>query len=98
MTTEIALQWVVAIGLGAIVAELIRSGFQRRKMSADAAKIITDAATSLLGPLQSRVRDLETEIEVTRKELEAARLEVSALRRLIAQDSAEFYDRRANPR
>jgi uncharacterized protein HemX len=69
-------EWVIALGVGAIVAELIRSTFQRRKMGADAAKVITEAATTLLGPLQQRVKDLEGIIEETRKELDAARHQV----------------------
>lgn len=78
------LQWVVALGVGAIVAEVIRSGFQRRKMSADAAKVITDAATVLLGPLQVRIKDLEVEVEATRRELKDARAEVQFLREVTA--------------
>jgi hypothetical protein len=79
MSPEDVLAWVVALGAGAILAEVVRSGFQRRKMGADAAKVITDAATALLGPLQSRVLELETVVAETRRELMAARQQVAML-------------------
>ena len=77
MSSHDVLQWVVGVGVGAILVELIRSFVQRKKMGADAAKVITDAATVLLEPLQRRVRELEEEVDKTRKQLTEAREEVA---------------------
>lgn len=97
MTTPEVLQLLVALGVGAVVTELLRSVLQRKHMNADAAKVITDAATSLLQPLQHRVRELEDEIVRTRSELEAARAEVRALRIGLADDRADRDRRRSDP-
>lgn len=76
MNGTTALEWVVALGVGAVVAEVVRSMLQRRKMGADAAKVITDAATVLLGPLHDRIKELEVVVADTRRELDAAREQV----------------------
>ena len=76
MTGPEVIQWVVALGVGAVFAEIVRSGFQRKKMGADAAKTITDAATVLHGPLHDRIKELEQAVTETRAELDIAREQV----------------------
>lgn len=88
--------WVLALGVGAVLAELVRSGFQRRKMSADAAKVITDAATVLLGPLHDRVHELEGEIQATRQELNQARRELDGARTQVQALTRELEGARAD--
>jgi uncharacterized protein YlxW (UPF0749 family) len=53
------LQWAVALGVGAVLTQVVQSILQRKKMGADAAKVITEAAAVLLNPLQERVKQLE---------------------------------------
>lgn len=95
MSTTALLEWVIALGVGAILAEVVRSAFQRRKMGADAAKIITEAATSLLGPLRSRIAELEALVLETRHELESARQEVVLASADLAKARREISDLRA---
>ena len=66
-----------------MVAELVRSMLQRRKMGADAAKVITDAATVLLAPLQARIKELEHIVDELRLELINAKEEVHQARLVI---------------
>jgi peptidoglycan hydrolase CwlO-like protein len=61
--------YIVAIGLGAILVEIIRSFVQRKQMGANAAKTITEAATTLLAPLQARVKELEATVALTQTQL-----------------------------
>lgn len=58
-------EWIrlgVALGVGGVVLELVRSFFQRRKMGADYAEVISRSAVGLLAPLEERVHDLETKL------------------------------------
>ena len=87
MSGALILQWAIALGVGAIVNEIIRSMFQRKKMDADAAasitnaaKTITDSATSLLNPLHDEIAGLRRQVEELTAELAATRTELSHLR------------------
>ena len=87
MSGALILQWAIALGVGAIVNEIIRSLFQRKKMDADAAesitnaaKTITDSATSLLSPLHAEIASLREEVGRLTAELAATRDELSHLR------------------
>lgn len=84
-STEI-LQWAIALGLGAILAEIVRSFLQRKKMGADAAKTITEAATSLLGPLREELAAERAEHSL---ELKAERIKVAEVRKELDQALTE---------
>lgn len=60
----------VALGLGGVVVELVRSAFQRKQMGASTAKTFTDAAVVLVGPLQARVSALEAEAGFLRTQVQ----------------------------
>lgn len=75
MTSAQALQWVVALGVGAVIQTLARYLGQRKKMGADAAKAITEAATVLIAPLSKRVAELEP----LRKRVEELEDQIEAL-------------------
>lgn len=95
--TEV-IQWVVALGVGAVIAEIVRSGFQRKKMGADAAKTITDATTLLLGPLHDRIKELEQAVSETRAELDVAREQVMLATSELHEARLEVRDLRAKVR
>ena len=81
------LGYLTTFGLGAVVLEIVRSAFQRRKMGADTAEVISRSALALLAPLEKRIEDLtheleeaRTELATTRQELGEAREEIRTLR------------------
>jgi len=90
-----------AAGGGAILVETIKALFQRGKMDADAAKVITDAATTLLLPLQKRAEELEEDVKELRaqladaqtalrdtmRQLQSANWELEQLRRRVQRHS-----------
>lgn len=78
-------QFVLAIGLGGIIVEALRSMSQRRKMGADAAKSITDATMALLRPLHERIEELEDELVEERQRFQA---EMASARRDFEQQTA----------
>jgi tetrahydromethanopterin S-methyltransferase subunit B len=63
ITSDEVLKWVVAVGLGGVIVEVIRVATQRKKMSADAAQVITQAAAALVTPMQARITQLEPLVE-----------------------------------
>lgn len=79
------LQWAIAAGLGAILLEVVRSLFQRKKMDASAAKSITDSTLMLLDPLKAEIKRLQGEVTTTRRELTMTKAELSAARREVRQ-------------
>lgn len=97
-------QVLTAAGVGAVVVEAIRSVFQRKKMRADEASVISSAAVSLLQPLEKRIHELEDELDKTKldlmavtsewnhtkRELREARTEVRALRAEAASGREEI--------
>lgn len=52
----------IALGLGGVIVEAVRSFFQRRNMGANYAEVISRSAVGLLAPLESRVEDLEAKL------------------------------------
>ena len=73
-------EWIVALGIGVILAEIARAVIHRRKMGADTAQVITAAATSLLQPLNERITLLTEDVVAARAELHATREELSRTR------------------
>lgn len=80
------LQWAIALGIGGIAAEIVRSLFQRKNMAPDAAKTITEAATSLLAPLRE---ELAAERAEHSRELKAERIKVAEVRDELKQALTE---------
>lgn len=85
MTGPAILQWAIAAGVGAILLEIVRSLFQRKKMDASAAKSIADTTVVLLEPLKAEIKRLTAEVLTTRQELTLTKLELSAARREVRQ-------------
>lgn len=69
MNVDEVLKIFLALGVGGLLVQLVRSGFERKKMSADATKTMVEAATTLLTPLNERVQHLEAELKATKEEL-----------------------------
>lgn len=87
-----AIQLLLALGVGALLVEVARGLFQRRKMNADVATRLTNTSLLLLRPLEKRVHAADEEAERLRvaltrahTELEAMRQELRACRRMIAK-------------
>lgn len=72
------LQWAVALGLGGLVAEALRSFVQRRKMGADYADVIAGTAVKLLEPLNKQIQELQGKLEITQRQLAATNDELTA--------------------
>lgn len=68
-------------GLGALVGSV----FQRRKIRAEAADVLTDTALTLVEPLQARVKEVTAEAKEARTEARQAREEMSDLRTSLAE-------------
>lgn len=52
----------IALGLGGVIVELVRSFFQRRNMGANYAEVISRSAVGLLAPLEKRTEELEAKL------------------------------------
>ncbi|BAL87285.1 hypothetical protein AMIS_20650 [Actinoplanes missouriensis 431] len=68
-------------GLGALVGSV----FQRRKIRAEAADVLTDTALTLVEPLQERVKEVTKEAKEAREEARQAREEMADLRTSLAE-------------
>ncbi|MBW8792155.1 MAG: hypothetical protein JF597_00690 [Streptomyces sp.] len=66
-------------GIGGCAA-LLGQFFQRRKIRAETADVLTDTALTLVQPLQQRVKELEGEARNTRLEVRAAHDDARYLR------------------
>lgn len=78
-------------GLGALAA----SFFQRRKIRAEAADVLTDTALTLVEPLQKRVKEVTAEASEARAEAGRAREEMAELRASLADLIAQLRRWRA---
>lgn len=54
--------WLVSGGIVALLVELVRGFYQRRKMGGDYASQMAAAANTLVGPLAKRVAELEEKL------------------------------------
>lgn len=104
------LEWVVALGLGAVVVEILRAIFQRQKVKGDTAAILSAAARELVEPLhhelarerQEHAANMVIErdkIQQLRIELDAALVDMRTLRRMVEtlQDENLRYRTRYGP-
>jgi predicted nucleic acid-binding Zn-ribbon protein len=72
MTATAVLSLLTALGLGAVLVEIVRSFFQRKNMGADYASVISSSAVSLLEPLNKQIADLKKEVEEAKTQAHAA--------------------------
>ena len=79
-------QWLLAVGVGGLLVELIRGLFQRKKMGADYADVISNSAVRLLKPLEERIAELEQQVRDARAELVLAYTEIHELRQRLHED------------
>lgn len=63
-------------GSGALLGHI----FQRRRIRAEAADVLTDTALTLVQPLRARVKELDSEARATRAEVREARNDARHLR------------------
>lgn len=98
MTFAEVVNALLLLGGGGLVAELLRSLVQRRKMSADVAGQLTESAMALLLPLRERVVELETETGNLRADLHDARDEADLLRAELHEARTELAELRGLPR
>ena len=92
------LQWAVALGLGGLVAEALRSFVQRRKMGADYADVIAGTAVKLLEPLNKQIAALQEELAATKVELAATKNELTATKAELQSVREEAHALRATMR
>ena len=83
MNPDRIVEFLVALGVGGIFVEAIRSFAQRRKMGADYADVVVKTALGLIEPLEHRIDELEHELEATKTEL-------SQTKRLLRQTQGEL--------
>lgn len=72
------LQLLTALGVGAVLVEIVRSFFQRKNMGADYASVISSSAVSLLAPLNQQIEELRTEVNAAKNEVANLTGELSA--------------------
>lgn len=72
--------WLLALGVGGILVEIIRSFFQRKNLHADYADVIAKSAMMLLEPLEKRIKELEAELVKVKREAERWKAEAQAER------------------
>ena len=68
MPETIILALIAAIGGGGLTA-FITALFNRRKVTADATKIITDATKEILGEYRARNNELEDQLQIVRRKM-----------------------------
>lgn len=78
--TELVVAGLVNLLAGGLLVELVRGLWQRRKMGADAALVVSRSAVILLEPLAKRVEAAEAEVASLRSELAEAARECAELR------------------
>lgn len=69
MSTDRVIEWLIALGAGAVLLEIVRSLFLRKKMGADYADVISAAAVRLLAPLEMRIEELQGELDRVKRDL-----------------------------
>lgn len=87
---DVILNWVVALGLGAVLVETVRAIVNRRKLGADYADVISKAAVGLLEPLQERIKELEEQVEVLEIKLYSANTALEAAKDDLAIATTEL--------
>lgn len=78
------LDWLVALGVGGLIIEIIRGIFQRKRMGGDYADRMASAASALVDPLRRRVQEADDEVSDLRRRLRLAENEVEMLRSELA--------------
>lgn len=76
MTTSDVFQAMVALGVGGLLGDIVRSFFQRKKVGADYADVISASAVRLIEPLEHQIDDLEEALGKCRTELKTTRIEL----------------------
>ena len=110
MNLNQGLELMVAVGLGAVLVEVLRAIFQRNKVKGDTAAILSAAARELVEPLhnelarerQEHAADMLMErekVKQLRVELDAALDDMRTLRRMVEalQDENAKYRSRFGP-
>jgi len=82
-------------GLGGIAA-LIGAVFQRKRIRAETADVLTDTALTLVEPLQKRVRELDQEAREARKEVRTLRDELGDMIATLRRWKAAILDDRVD--
>jgi hypothetical protein len=69
MDSDRIIELLIALGLGGVAVEVVRSFFLKKKMGADYADVISASAVRLLVPLENRIHELEREVVSYRNKL-----------------------------
>ena len=97
MDPDRLVEWLIALGAGAVVLEIVRSLFMRKKMGADYADVISAAAVRLLAPLETRITELEEEVNTYKQELHEAVLEAERWKAAAKRERERFEDKNIPP-
>jgi hypothetical protein len=96
MSSDVAgeiLKWLTAAGVGAVLLAVVNGLFSKRKLSADATKVITEAASGVVERLtEENARVIASNIVLAGK-VEALQTNVQLLRDAIAVHA--FWDQQA---
>lgn len=91
MTTVV--QWLSSLGIGAVIATIIGGLITRRKLSAEATKIITDAAAGVVTTMRADRDEDREEIRALKAENRAQATELREQGRVLEVHST--WDRQA---
>jgi uncharacterized protein YlxW (UPF0749 family) len=81
---------LLGVGIGSIVVAIINFFSQRKKLSADAASVISKAATDLVAPLSARIDDLNERLERAKVQAQELTEQLESCRRSMARKDREL--------
>jgi chromosome segregation ATPase len=89
---------VVLLSSGGFAVEVIRGFFQKRKMGADYADVISASAVRLLKPLEDQIDDLQSRLRQTQKELTQTNRELTLCKVELRHAKEEAHELRTQMR
>lgn len=80
---NVALQWLGGIGIGAVLVAIVTGLFSKRKLSAEATKIITDAASGVVEIQKAELARVVASNVLLAGKVEAQQIQLDEIQRAV---------------